>query len=187
MVAPDAGEDLTIDLHTHILPHGWPDLEQRYGGSGWLRLVDESADRARLMSGDSCFRHIDSRCWDAGRRLADCDAAGVDVQVLSTVPVMFSYWARPEHALDLARILNDHLAGVVRDHPARFVAAHGRMTPDSSPSKKVRSTSREARAASTPSRVTESLRIGRPPRSGLRLGTSSHSMSPLVLRRSSVR
>ena len=33
---------------------------------------------------------------------------------------MFSYWARPEHGYDLARLLNDHLAGVVRDHPRRF-------------------------------------------------------------------
>jgi aminocarboxymuconate-semialdehyde decarboxylase len=33
---------------------------------------------------------------------------------------MFSYWAKPEHGHDLARLLNDHLAGVVRDHPRRF-------------------------------------------------------------------
>jgi aminocarboxymuconate-semialdehyde decarboxylase len=34
---------------------------------------------------------------------------------------MFSYWAKPEHGHDLARLLNDHLAGVVRDNPKRFV------------------------------------------------------------------
>jgi aminocarboxymuconate-semialdehyde decarboxylase len=42
------------------------------------------------------------------------------MQVLSTVPVMFSYWAKPADALDLSRRLNDHIAEVVRAHPKRF-------------------------------------------------------------------
>jgi aminocarboxymuconate-semialdehyde decarboxylase len=42
------------------------------------------------------------------------------MQVLSTVPVMFSYWAKSADALDLSRQLNDHIAEVVRHHPKRF-------------------------------------------------------------------
>src|SRR5207244_4658177 len=38
-----------------------------------------------------------------------------------TVPVMFSYWAKPQDTCDLARLLNDHLAEVVRQFPRRFV------------------------------------------------------------------
>ncbi len=112
---------LTIDLHTHILPHGWPDLEELYGCPGWLSLEKTGSDSARLMRGGACFRTIDSRCWDPARRLADCDDTGVNVQVLSTVPVMFSYWAEARHAHDLARRLNDHIAGVVATNPRRFV------------------------------------------------------------------
>ena len=72
------------------------------------------------MLGEKCFREIESNCWNPEVRLEECDRAGVQVQVLSTVPVMFSYWAKPEDTLDLSRLLNDHLGGVVRDHPARF-------------------------------------------------------------------
>jgi 4-oxalmesaconate hydratase len=65
---------------------------------------------------------VEENCWDPGRRLRECDGHGVDVQVLSTVPVMFSYWAKPRDTLDIARFLNDHLADVVREHPTRFTA-----------------------------------------------------------------
>jgi aminocarboxymuconate-semialdehyde decarboxylase len=72
------------------------------------------------MIGDRVFREITDNVWDPKRRIEEMDRAGVTMQVLSTVPVMFSYWAKPADALDLSRRLNDHIADVVRDDPTRF-------------------------------------------------------------------
>ena len=111
---------MKIDLHTHILPHDWPDLDAKYGYTGFVRLDHYRPCCARMMIGDRFFREIGDNAWDPRRRLEECDRAGVSVQVLSTVPVMFSYWAKPADGLDLSRRLNDHIAEVVRAHPVRF-------------------------------------------------------------------
>ncbi len=111
---------MKIDLHTHILPREWPDLDAKYGYSGFVRLDHYQPCCARMMIGDRVFREITDNVWDPKRRIEECDRAGVTMQVLSTVPVMFSYWAKPRDALDLSRRLNDHIAEVVREHPTRF-------------------------------------------------------------------
>jgi len=111
---------LKIDLHTHILPRDWPDLDAKYGYGGFVRLDHYQPCCARMMIGDRVFREITDNVWDPKLRIEDCDRAKISMQVLSTVPVMFSYWAKPADALDLSRRLNDHIAEVVREHPKRF-------------------------------------------------------------------
>ncbi len=114
-------QPLTVDIHTHILPRTWPDLRERYGYGGFIRLEHHKPCCARMMMDEKFFREVEENAWDAEVRMHECDRHQVDVQVLSTVPVMFSYWAKPEHAHDLAQILNDHIAGVVQKYPKRFV------------------------------------------------------------------
>jgi aminocarboxymuconate-semialdehyde decarboxylase len=112
---------LKVDLHTHILPRSWPDLKKKYGYGGFISLEHVSPSRARMMLDGKLFREIDENCFSPEARIKECDENGVQVQVLSTVPVMFSYWAKPEHTLDLSRYLNDHIAQVVSEYPNRFI------------------------------------------------------------------
>ena len=62
-----------------------------------------------MMKDGNFFRKVDPNCWDADLRVAEMDRDGVSVQVLSTVPVLFSYWAKPEDTLDFSRFINDDL------------------------------------------------------------------------------
>lgn len=111
---------MKIDIHAHILPSDWPNLRERYGYSGWMQLKVE-AGCGRMMKDTDFFRAVDPNLWDPEVRLAESDADRVDVQVLSTVPVMFSYWAEPEDTLDLSVFLNDHITEVVEKYPKRFI------------------------------------------------------------------
>jgi len=112
---------LKIDVHTHILPERWPDLRERYGYGGFVRLEHHKPCCARMLIDDKFFREVESNSWDPEVRIHECDRFRVDVQVLSTVPVMFSYWAKPDDCYDLSRILNDHIAKVVNNYPKRFI------------------------------------------------------------------
>lgn len=112
---------LKVDVHTHILPPSWPDLEKRYGYTGFPVMKAREDGAGDMFIDCRHFRTFQPNSWDAHSRIRDCDGTGVHVQVLSTVPVMFSYWAKPADCLDLSRYLNDHIAETAAAHPSRFV------------------------------------------------------------------
>lgn len=112
---------LTVDIHTHILPQHLPRWADRFGYGGFVELAHERPGCAHMMIDGKFFREIEMNCWSAERRIEECEACGVRVQVLSTVPVMFSYWTKPEHGYEVARFLNDDIAEAVRKYPKRFI------------------------------------------------------------------
>lgn len=114
-------ELLAVDIHTHILPEHIPDFGKRFGYGGFIHLDHHRPGCARMMMDDRFFREVEANVWDPQVRMHECQGHRVQVQVLSTVPVMFSYWARPQDTLNLAMYLNDHIAQIVLDHPRRFV------------------------------------------------------------------
>lgn len=113
---------MKIDCHAHILPESWPSLKEKFGYGGFITLDHHTPGSARMMRDDGVFfRQIEENCWNPEAILRDMDAHSVDVMVLCTVPVLFSYWAQPVHTLEWSQFLNDHLASVVRTYPNRFI------------------------------------------------------------------
>jgi len=111
---------MKVDIHTHILPRNIPKWAEKFGYGRFVHLEDCGPCVARMMVGDKFFREIESNCWDAEARLKECDRHGVHVQVLSIVPVLFNYWAKPSDAAVTAQYFNDFIAEVVSRHPTRF-------------------------------------------------------------------
>lgn len=96
-----------IDVHTHVVPKGWPDLAVACGGSGWPWLKVETEREAIIMIGEREFRRVGAACWDPAVRFADMAADGVARQVVSPTPVFFGYDRTPGQAVALSRIFND--------------------------------------------------------------------------------
>lgn len=113
---------LKIDIHTHILPKDIPNWKDRFGYGGFITLDHHKPCCARMMKDDGrFFREIDDNCWSPERRIEECDAQELGVQVLSTVPVLFNYWAKPGDAAETSKFLNDGISETVAKHPKRFV------------------------------------------------------------------
>ncbi|KAJ5103530.1 hypothetical protein N7532_004059 [Penicillium argentinense] len=128
-----------IDMHTHIMPPSLPDFSKSCGTSaddteGWMNLKSHdvsnsdsndrkgtSTKKVDMFVGTKFFRTVEPNCFDPIVRIAEMDATGVNIQVISTVPILFSYDKPIEPSIQLARYLNDHIASVCREYPDRFV------------------------------------------------------------------
>jgi aminocarboxymuconate-semialdehyde decarboxylase len=111
---------MKLDIHTHIMPAKIPNWVKKFGYGDFIHLEHRNC-KACMMKGDKVFRQVDANCFDAVERERDMDATGVTVQVLSTIPVLFNYWAKPQDGLETARFFNDHIADTVAKKPARFI------------------------------------------------------------------
>ena len=121
---PGGAMSLAIDIHTHYVPHGWPDLatsDETAAEGEWPWLGIDTERDATIMLGTNEFRRIESDCWDAERRLADMDADGIHAQVVSPTPVFFSYGRDPIEADKVCRIFNDLALEICAPAPKRLL------------------------------------------------------------------
>lgn len=111
---------MKIDIHTHIMPDKMPNWVAKFGYGEFIHLEHRNC-KACMMKGDKLFREVEANCFDAIVRMKEMDETDVNVQVLSTIPVLFNYWAKPKDCLETSRFLNDHIADTVAKDPKRFI------------------------------------------------------------------
>ena len=112
---------LKIDSHTHILPKKMPNWSEKFGYGDFIYLQHHKKGVAKMMRGNQFFREIKSNCWDAEERIEEYKQFNTQVQVVCTIPVMFSYWAKPLDCLALSEFLNDHIGKLVEKYPRQYI------------------------------------------------------------------
>lgn len=112
---------LKIDMHSHILPDKLPKWTEKFGYGDFIYLDFHKPDYARMMKGNQFFREIFKNCWDAEYRINEYEQFHTQVQVVCTIPVMFSYWAQPKDCLEVSRFLNDDIANLQAKYPKNYI------------------------------------------------------------------
>lgn len=112
---------LKIDSHTHIIPKRLPNWSEKFGYGDFIYLQHHRKGYAKMMRGNQFFRGIKENSWDAQLRIREYENFRTKVQVVCTIPVMFSYWARPLDCHDLSRFLNDHIAELIAAYPRNYL------------------------------------------------------------------
>ena len=113
---------LKIDMHSHILPKKLPKFTEKFGYGDFIYLDFHKSDYARMMKGNQFFREIFKNCWDAEYRIKEYEKFQTQVQVVCTIPVMFSYWANPKDGLEVAQFLNDDIANLQAKYPKNYIS-----------------------------------------------------------------
>ncbi|WP_207492678.1 amidohydrolase family protein [Aridibaculum aurantiacum] len=111
---------MKIDIHTHIMPEHMPNWTKKFGYGEFIHLEHRNCE-ACMMKGEKQFRVVEQNCFKVEERVKDMDATGVSMQVLSTIPVLFNYWASAKDGHETSRFLNDHIAEEVDRQPDRFI------------------------------------------------------------------
>lgn len=112
---------LKIDMHTHIIPEVMPKFTDKFGYGDFIYLDHHREGYARMMKGNTFFREIKENCWSPEIRIDEYQDYNTQVQVICTIPVMFSYWAKPKDTLELSQFLNDHIAEICEQYPKNYI------------------------------------------------------------------
>lgn len=108
-------------MHSHILPKNLPDWEKKFGYGGFIKLDHHKPKMAKMMLGNKFFREINHNCWDPEVRIKEYQKFNTHVQVVSTIPVLFSYFAKPKDGLEVAEFLNNDLSSIIKKYPKNYI------------------------------------------------------------------
>ena len=110
---------MLADLHAHVIPGSFPAVPSGCDPASWPSM--SPADDGARMLASGALRFTARAAWfDAEQRLAASAASGVDAEVVSPFPPLLNYLLPAAHGRDLARWVNEYVAGLCSAAPGRI-------------------------------------------------------------------
>src|SRR3989440_3477077 len=120
-VVKKRGKSLRVDIHCHYM---------NTEVAGKVAQLNPAQHEPMAVWSNAATREANAnqakergpKLTDIALRLKDMDRMGIDIQAVSPAPHQTYYWADPGMGAELSRTVNERLAGIVAQHPDRFVA-----------------------------------------------------------------
>ena len=110
---------MLIDTHAHVIPGSFPPAPAGCDPADWPAM--EPADEGARVLASGPMRFTARSVWfDAEQRLAASQANGVDAEVVSPFPPLLNYRLPPAGGRDMARAVNEYIAGLCAAYPGRI-------------------------------------------------------------------
>ena len=111
-----------VDVHAHVIPGEFPAYLGGATPSGWPSMApaQDCHHRSVMIDGKN-YRTVSDKSWTTSRRLADFEAMGLELQAISPMPELLSYWLAPAVGAQLVRYLNEQIATMVAESGGKLI------------------------------------------------------------------
>jgi aminocarboxymuconate-semialdehyde decarboxylase len=111
-----------IDVHAHVIPANFPAYLGAIVPPDWPSMAPAHECHRHVMIAGKVYRTVADKAWDMSRRIEDLGPMGLDLQVISPMPELLSYWMKPADAAQLLRYINETMATMVADSGGKLAA-----------------------------------------------------------------
>ncbi len=111
---------MNFDMHTHMIPQEFIEAISK-PGSRWQARLDSRGDQAWVVHDQGYGYPLSPGFHQTSARLADMARMKLDMAAVSVSPTLFYYYAEPGLALDIAKMANDGIHALTREHRGKFV------------------------------------------------------------------
>lgn len=110
-----------VDVHAHVIPADFPAYVGDAVPKGWPSMAAADACHRHVMIDGKNYRTVSDKCWTTSRRIADLDEMELQLQAISPMPELLSYWLPASDGARLARYLNEQIATMVAESGGRLL------------------------------------------------------------------
>lgn len=110
-----------VDTHAHVIPGEFPKYLGGVTPSGWPSMAPADSCHRHVMIDGKNYRTVSDKCWTTSRRLEDFHEMGLQLQAVSPMPELLSYWLSSTDGSQLVRFLNEQIASMVNESDGQIV------------------------------------------------------------------